>query len=111
MNIRQPQKELAPQPVLEVINGFQCQSCQFISRNRRVIRVHCNKVHYQKRLPDNQLFTAVRLQTWFKGGGKEQYWVVNKGQIVEAIEAEGSITISIKISIILLIIYRVPGSE
>lgn len=36
-----------------------------------------NKEHNKKRLKDDQLFTSVRLQSWFTEG-KERYWIVDE---------------------------------
>ena len=48
-----------PQPVLPVINGFQCKDCVYLTSNRWVIRQHCNTKHNKKkRLDDEKLFRA-----------------------------------------------------
>ena len=65
-----------PQPVLPIINGFQCRDCAYKTTNQRVIRQHCNKEHDKKRLKDEELFQAVQLQTWFTEK-RARYWVVD----------------------------------
>jgi hypothetical protein len=65
-----------PQPVLLIINGFQCQDCDFKTQNRQAARKHSNKKHGKKRLKDEELFRAVQLQTWFREK-RARYWVVD----------------------------------
>ena len=83
--IQLPVDGLAPQPVLPVVNGFQCQHCKFYTTNRRVMKKHGNKQHIMQRVDDDQLFQAVRLQTWFRDG-KERYWVVDESREAEAVQ-------------------------
>ena len=71
----------APQPDIPVVDGFQCQDCKFKTRNRKAVREHANKEHNKKRLKDEEVFIAVRLQTWF-GEKREQYWVVDENKEV-----------------------------
>jgi len=66
----------APQPILAVLTGLQCQDCLYKTRNRKAGREHANKQHNKKRVKDEELFRDVQLQSWF-GEGKEQYWVVD----------------------------------
>ena len=65
-----------PQPVLPVLDGFQCKNCNYKTISRSVIRQHCNSKHSQKHIPDKKLFKAVQLQTWF-GEKRARYWVVD----------------------------------
>jgi hypothetical protein len=51
----------APQPIIPVIDGFQCQNCEYITRSRKAGREYTNKVYRQKRVPDKEIFTAVQL--------------------------------------------------
>ena len=69
----------APQPVIPIVDGFQCRHCQFNSQNRKAMKEHGNKQHAMKRVEDDALFQAVRLQTWFRDG-KERYWVVDESK-------------------------------
>jgi hypothetical protein len=67
----------SPQPVLPVVNGFQCLDCKYTTRNRHNIRNHGLVEHNkEKRLKDEKLFRAVQLQTWF-GEKRARYWVVD----------------------------------
>jgi hypothetical protein len=75
-SIMLPADGLAPQPVLPVLEGFQCRQCPFCSQSRKSMKVHGNRVHAIKRAGDDQLYQVVRLQTWFRDR-KERYWVVN----------------------------------
>lgn len=74
-----PEDGSAPQPVIAVVRGFRCQACPFKSQSRDMMRKHANKAHDQKRRPDDEIFDAVRLQSWF-GGKRERYWVVDENQ-------------------------------
>jgi Orsellinic acid/F9775 biosynthesis cluster protein D len=76
-----PEDGLAPQPVIPIIDGFQCCKCPFRNASRKWMKVHGNKEHSLKRIADNELFQPVRLQTWFQDG-KERYWVVDESQRV-----------------------------
>jgi Orsellinic acid/F9775 biosynthesis cluster protein D len=69
-----PLDGLAPQPVVPVVDGFQCRHCSFCSQSRKRVKVHGNKVHSIKRVADDELFQPVKLQSWFRDG-KERYWV------------------------------------
>lgn len=66
-----------PQPVLPVVDGFQCRDCAYKTTNRRVMRQHSNTEHDKKRLKDEKLFRAVQLQTWFREK-RARYWVVDE---------------------------------
>jgi hypothetical protein len=74
-----PADGLAPQPVIPIVDGFQCRQCPYHSQSRKKMKVHGNKEHSLKRIADDELFQPVRMQSWF-GEGKERYWVVDEGQ-------------------------------
>ena len=78
-SIRLPANGLAPQPIVPVVSGFQCQECPYKTRDRSNIRKHANKVHSKKGVADDELFQPVKLQSWFQDG-KERYWVVDESQ-------------------------------
>lgn len=78
-NIQLPNDGLLPQPVIPIVDGFQCKDCGFKTQDHSNIRKHGNKVHNKKRIPNNELFQAVRLQSWFRDG-KERYWIVDEGR-------------------------------
>jgi hypothetical protein len=68
----------APQPVIPIVNGFQCRDCSaFKSHSRDATRKHANKRHNKKRVADEEMFRAVRLQLWF-GEKRERYWAVDE---------------------------------
>ena len=58
-----PRDGSVPQPILPILDGFQCQDCGFKTTNRRVMRQHCNTKHNKMRFKDKELFLAVQLQT------------------------------------------------
>jgi hypothetical protein len=76
-NVPLPFDGSVPQPVLPIIDGFQCRDCAYKTTNRSVIRQHCNAEHDKKRLKDEELFQAVQLQTWFREK-RARYWVVDE---------------------------------
>ena len=78
-NIQLPVNGLAPQPIIKVVDGFQCRFCPFLTTDRSNIRKHGNKEHDKKRAADDDLFNSVRLQSWF-GKRRERYWVVDESQ-------------------------------
>jgi Orsellinic acid/F9775 biosynthesis cluster protein D len=78
-SIQLPANGLAPQPIISVVDGFQCQHCLYKTTDYSNIRKHANKTHNKQRAKDEELFQAVRLQSWFQHG-KERYWVVDEGQ-------------------------------
>jgi hypothetical protein len=76
-----PPDGLAPQPDLLVYDGFLCRDCIYKTRNRKACREHANIEHCKKRAKDEEVFIAVRLQTWF-GQKRERYWVVDESKEV-----------------------------
>ena len=50
-----------------------------MTTDRSNIRKHGNSTHDKKGLKDEEVFQAVRLQSWFQDG-KERYWVVDESQ-------------------------------
>jgi hypothetical protein len=69
----------APQPIIPIVDGFVCQECPYKTRDHSNIRKHANQGHSKKRVPDEDIFKAVRLQSWFSGK-RERYWVVDESQ-------------------------------
>ena len=65
--VQLPLDRSAPQPVIEVVDGFQCQHCQqephgpYKTKDRSNARKHGNKVHDKKRVADEDLFDSVKL--------------------------------------------------
>lgn len=62
------------------IDGFLCEEeeCGFISINRSVIAQHCNKVHdWQSTKRDREHWSKVKVQTFFRTGGFQRYFVVH----------------------------------
>jgi hypothetical protein len=76
-----PPAGLAPQPVLPILDGFQCRDCIYKTRNRNVMRKHSNLEHNKKRAKDEEVFLEVRLQTWV-GEKRARYWVVDENKEV-----------------------------
>jgi hypothetical protein len=72
-----PEENSAPQPIIPVVNGFQCQGCSFKSQSREMMKKHGNSVHDQRRVADEDLFHVVKLQSWFSEK-KARYWVVDE---------------------------------
>ena len=74
-----PPSGLAPQPIIPVVDGFVCRDCPEKSVSPKWMRKHGNKVHNKKRVPNEDIFQAVRLQSWF-GEKRERYWAVDESQ-------------------------------
>jgi hypothetical protein len=76
-----PDENSEPQPIIPVVDGLQCQECSFKSQSREMIKKHGNSAHNKQRVADEDLFSAVRLQSWFSEK-KARYWVIDeaKGQ-------------------------------
>lgn len=74
-----PVDGLAPQPIIQVVRGFQCRHCAFKTQSRDAMKKHGNKEHSLKRIADDELFQPVKLQSWF-WEGKERYWSVDESQ-------------------------------
>lgn len=77
--IQLPRDGSRPQPVIPVIDGIQCRTCPFKSSNRKIMRVHGNREHKQQRMGDDELFTKVRVQSWFQDH-RQRYWVVDESE-------------------------------
>jgi hypothetical protein len=57
-----PSDGSALQPVIPIVDGFQYRVCAFKTRDRGNVRKHANKAYNKKRVPDKDVFQAVRLQ-------------------------------------------------
>jgi hypothetical protein len=75
--VQLPVDGLSPQPVIPVVNGCQCIECPYKTQDRSNVRKHANIEHKKQRLDDGEIYTSVRMQSWFKNG-KERYWVVDE---------------------------------
>ena len=80
-NVQLPSDGSAPQPIIPILDGYQCKGCQFKTHGRDTARQHCNKEHNQKRMADEDIFELVKLQCWF-GAKRGRFWIVDeaKGQ-------------------------------
>jgi hypothetical protein len=67
-----PLSRLAPQPIIPVVDGVGCRDCPEKSVSQKAMREHGNKAHSKKRVPNKDIFQAVRLQSWF-GEKRERY--------------------------------------
>lgn len=74
-----PKAGLCPQPIIPIVNGFQCKQCPFITQNRAVIKQHGNKKHQKQRVPDTELYHRVRIQSWFDER-RARYWTVDESK-------------------------------
>jgi hypothetical protein len=76
--------ELPEQPAWPIqelgtpLNGFKCKTCGFTTVNNDAVRKHCKKSHQQAWTGDKrQMFDCVKVQTLFRTGGLQKYFVVN----------------------------------
>jgi orsellinic acid/F9775 biosynthesis protein OrsD len=83
-SVRLPSNKSAPQPIIPVLDGHLCKDpdCQYMSRNRDVIRQHSNQAHNKKRDADEDLFESVQLQSWFDDR-RARYWIVDQSKQAE----------------------------
>jgi hypothetical protein len=72
-----PADKSVPQPIIPVVNGFQCQECPFKSQSREMVKKHGNSAHNKRRVADEDLFYIVKLQSWFSEK-KARYWIVDE---------------------------------
>ena len=77
LSVQLPPDGSFPQPVIQVDDGFRCKQCPFMTQDYSNIRKHANKEHGKKRVRDEEIFSMVRIQSWFRNG-KERYWVVDE---------------------------------
>jgi transcription elongation factor Elf1 len=84
--IQLPEDGSAPQPLIPVVDGFQCPTCPseassrpFTSINQKRMRVHGNTAHQTQRAEGNEVFRKVRLQSWFQDH-RQRYWVVDESK-------------------------------
>lgn len=86
-------------PITELgapLDGLKCRTCDFITVNVNVIRMHCKKSHQQTWTGRvSNLFEDVKVQTFFRTGGLQKYFIVDvvssrgeNGSVVEQQLAE-----------------------
>ena len=57
--------------------GLECRACGYITVNIDQIRMHCNRDHQLAWLGDkSQLYNSVKVQSFFRTGGLQKYFVV-----------------------------------
>lgn len=64
----------------EPLDGFQCEEagCDMITTNKSVLQTHCRRAHRRPWTGDtNALYTKVKVQTFFRTGGLQRYFVVS----------------------------------
>jgi hypothetical protein len=50
-----------------------------MTQSREAVKQHGNKVHGKQRVPDEQLYRIVQLQSWFDDR-KARYWIVEQSK-------------------------------
>lgn len=60
-----PRDGSAPQAIIPIVDGYECQDCKQKTQNRAVMKQHGNKAHDKQRVADEDLYKVVRLQSWF----------------------------------------------
>jgi hypothetical protein len=59
------------------LTGLQCRTCQFITINKDRFRRHCKKHHGLAWVGDkSQLYSIVKIQSFFRTGGLQRYFEV-----------------------------------
>jgi len=95
--VKRPEEANLPRPmglpfkVLgEPLNGFRCakEDCEKITISVEALRMHCKKEHGLRWTGDtSRLYTKVKVQTFFRTGGLQQYFVVNALEDADGSEA------------------------
>ena len=74
-----PSHGSAPQPVIPVLGGHLCQNCTYMTQSREAVKQYENKVYSKQRVPDEQLYKIVQLQSWFDDR-RARYWIVDQSK-------------------------------
>jgi hypothetical protein len=62
------------------LDGFSCKMCLFLTVNRNAMRMHLKKNHHQAwKGEKSALFSSVKVQTFFRSGGLQKYFLVDVG--------------------------------
>lgn len=57
--------------------GLQCRACGFITVSKDQIRMHCKRDHQLAWVGDkSQLYSLVKVQSFFRAGGLQKYFIV-----------------------------------
>ena len=68
-SVQLPPDRSFPQPIIQVVDGFQCKAMPIYDpETDSNIRKHANKEHGKKRVRDEEIFSIVRIQSWFRDG-------------------------------------------
>lgn len=60
------------------LDGLCCKTCQFLTVNTSVLRIHLKKKHKQVwKSQKHELFQSVKVQTFFSSGGLQKYFIVD----------------------------------
>jgi hypothetical protein len=71
--------EFPPVYIIPMVDGFVCRDCPEKSVSSKAKTEHGNNAHGKKRVLNEEMFWAARLQSWF-GEKRERYWAVHEGQ-------------------------------
>ena len=75
--------EQPAQPIEELgtpLDGFGCKTCEFLTININILRMHLKKNHQQAwKGEKSDLFHAIKVQTFFNSGGLQKYFIVDLG--------------------------------
>jgi hypothetical protein len=64
------------------LHGLKCKTCDFITVNINVMRTHCKRIHEQAWIGNTSLlYDCVKVQTFFRTGDLQKYFVVNLGEV------------------------------
>ena len=70
------------------LDGLRCRTCKFTTVNINAMRMHCKKDHQQAWRGDtSSLYDAVTVQSFFRTGGLQRYFVVD---VAEARDVENA---------------------
>jgi hypothetical protein len=74
-----PSDGSVPQPIIPVIDGYQCKACLFKSQSKKKIKQHSNTAHNKQRVADQELYEVVKLQSWFDDR-RARYWIIDEAK-------------------------------
>jgi hypothetical protein len=84
--------EQPAEPIEELgspLDGLKCKTCDFITVNKNVMRMHCKEKHTQAWIGNTSLlFDFVKVQTFFCTGGLQNYFMVDWGNVENTEEVD-----------------------
>jgi hypothetical protein len=79
--IEPPEQPACPiQELGTPLDGLKCRRCSFITIDKGNMKTHCRKLHELSWTGNKSvLYESVKVQTFFRGGGLQKYFIVDLG--------------------------------